>query len=877
MLRHRGARLAATAAGIAVAVALLASLGAFLTGAQASMTQQAARSVAVDWQVQVQPGGVPAAVLDAVRTDPGTTAALPVDYGHADGLSASTGGSTQTTGAATVLGLPEGYRATFPGEVRALAGADTGVLLAQQTAANLHAAPGDVITVALPGAPAATVRVDGVVDLPAANSLFQVVGAPAGSQPAAPPDNVLLLPSALWNALFAPLAGRADPVSTQIHTARSHGLPADPAAAYTEVTGAAKNLEARTSGAALVGDNLGAALDAARSDAAYGQMLFLFLGVPGAVLAGLLTAAVTGAGAPRRRREQALLRARGATGRQLVRLAAVEAATVGVAGSLAGLGLAAVVGRVAFGTAAFGATPGAAASWVGVAATLGLAIAALTVLVPAWRDQRGTTVAAGRSTAERPRAPWWARHGLDVLLLALAGLVFWLTSRNGYTLVLAPEGVPTISVSYWAFAGPALAWLGTGLLGRRLADLVLGRGRGLVGRALRPVAGGLSGTVASTLARRRGPLARSVVLLALALSFAASTATFNATYRQQAEVDALLTNGADVTVTESPGVTVGPAGGVTLAAIPGVRQVEPVQHRFAYVGADLQDLYGVRPATITRATALQDTYFQGGTARGLMGELAARPDSILVSAETVKDYQLRPGDLLNLRLRDGRTHQLTTVGFHYAGVVTEFPTAPKDSFFVANADYVARATGSDAVGAFLVDTGGHDSTAVADRIRALLGPTVTVTDIATTRSAIGSSLTAVDLAGLTTVELGFALVLAAAAGGLVLALGLAERRRSFAIARVLGARPRQLRGFVFGEAAVLIVGGLVLGALGGWLLSEMLVAVLTGVFDPPPSSPAVPWTYLGAITVLTVGALTVAAVGAVRLARRATVEAIREL
>ncbi|MCY7341619.1 MAG: FtsX-like permease family protein, partial [Pseudonocardia sp.] len=517
------------------------------------------------------------------------------------------------------------------------------------------------------------------------------------------------------------------------------------------------------------------------------------------------------------------------------------------------------------------------ATWLGVAAALGLGIAGLTVLLPAWRDLRGATVSAGRGAHLRPRPVWWMRYGLDVVLLALSGIVFWFTSQTNYSLVLAPEGVPTISVSYWAFAGPALLWVGVGLLGWRLVDLTLGRGRTLVGRALRPLAGGLSPTVAGTLARGRRPLARSVVLLALALSFAASTATFNATYRQQAEVDAKLTNGADVTITQSPGVRVGPDAATGIAAIPGVRGVEPIQHRFGYVGADLQDLYGVRPSTIPGVTALQDAYFQGGTARELMDTLAAAPDSILVSAETVKDFQLLPGDLLNLRLVDGRTGQLATVPFHYAGIVTEFPTAPKDSFFVANADYVASATGNDAVGAFLVDTGGQDTGAVADRLRAQLGPSATVTDIASARGTIGSSLTSVDLAGLTRVELGFALVLAAGAGGLVLALGLAERRRSFVIARALGASPAQLRGFVLGEAAVLAVGGLAIGAAGGWVLSQMLVAVLTGVFDPPPSTLAVPWTYLLAIAALTVAAIGLAAAGAVRLARRPALDVLRQL
>src|SRR3954447_11781276 len=159
-----------------------------------------------------------------------------------------------------------------------------------------------------------------------------------------------------------------------------------------------------------------------------------------------------------------------------------------------------------------------------------------------------------------------------------------------------------------------------------------------------------------------------------------------------------------------------------------------------------------------------------------MQTLASQPDGVLVSAETVTDFQLRPGDRLRLRLQDGRTKALRTVAFHYVGVAKEFPTAPRDSFLVANADYVAKATGSDAVGAFLVDTGGASSGSVADRIRAALGPKASVTDLSTTRHVVGSSLTAVDLAGLTRLELGFALVLAAAATGLVLALGLAERR-----------------------------------------------------------------------------------------------------
>jgi putative ABC transport system permease protein len=878
LLGRRGGRLAAAALGVTFAVALLAALGSFLAASKATMTQRSTQQIAVDWQVEAQPGVDPAAVQSAVRSDPAVATALPVGFAATSGLTASHGATTLTTGSGMVLGLPAGYQTTFPGELRHLTGAPDGVLIAQQTAANLHASVGDLISFGRAGLTPVQVRVDGIVDLPQADSLFQKIGAVAGAQPQAPPDNVLLLPIGPWHQAFDSLAAqRPDQVRTQIHVRIRHNLPADPAAAFTSVTAAAHNLEARLVGTGLVGDNLGAALGAAREDALYAQILFLFLGLPGAVLAGVLTIMIANSAAGRRRREQALLRARGANARQLLRLAAVEALAVGLAGGLAGLGLAAVIGAAAFGSASFGAATSTALGWALGAAAAGLLIATTAVLVPAWRDQRATTVAAARRVVGRSQRSWWMRYGLDLWLLLGSAAVFYATSRNGYQLVLVPEGLPTLSVSYWAFAGPALFWAGAALLFWRLTDLLLSRGRRLLAKLSRPLAGSLSGTVAASLSRQRRILTRAVTLLALAIVFATSTAIFDATYRQQARVDALLTNGADVTITESPGAAASPALAQTIARVPGVRSVEPLQHRFAYVGADLQDMYGVRSATVAGATGLQDAYFTGGTARQLMSALARKSDAVLVSAETVRDFQLHQGDLLRLRLQDGRTGQLITVPFHYAGIVREFPTAPKDSFFVANAGYLAARTANPSVAEFLVTTSGTSPQTVSARLRATLGPTVGITDIATSRRVIGSTLTAVDLSGLTKVELSFALALAISATALLLTLGFVERRRTFALARVLGAQPRQLGSFVWSEVLVTGVTGAVLGGAAGWILSKMLVKVLSGVFDPPPAQLSVPWAYLGVVAALAAAGLIVAAVAAIRAARRPPLAVLREL
>ena len=300
-----------------------------------------------------------------------------------------------------------------------------------------------------------------------------------------------------------------------------------------------------------------------------------------------------------------------------------------------------------------------------------------------------------------------------------------------------------------------------------------------------------------------------------------------------------------------------------------------MQHRYAYVGPDLQDIYGVNAATVGRATKLVDPYFAGGTADQVLGRLAARRDGVLVSQETVNDFQLHLGDRVTLRLQDQATKQYQPVTFHYVGIVTEFPTAPRDSFLVANASYIQSATGSGKVGTFLVATGGASPKAVAARLSAKLGTVASVTPIGTTAAKVGSSLTAVDLAGLTRVELGFAVVIAAAAGGLVLWLGLAERRRTFALASVLGAQPRQLAGFVWSEASVVTVMGLAAGAALAAALSKVLVSVLKGVFDPPPSALSIPGTYLLVVLGVVVVAVAAAAVAAVRSAMRPPITVLR--
>ena len=876
LLARRSGYLGGTALGVALTVALLTSLGAFTASSASSMTQRAITDVPVDWQVQLSPGTNQQTATTAIGQSTRYTALEEVGYANVNGLASSIDKTSQTTGAGKIVGISPSYRLHFPSEMRLLIGSFDGVLIAQQTAANLHVAPGDAVTIERPGLPVAKVTIAGVVDLPNADSFFQTIGVPANAAPQAPPDNVLLLPLEQWHQLFDPQAVvRPDSLRTQIHVRIAHTLPNNPNDAYLTVLQQANNLEARIAGSGIIGNNLAARLDGVRKDALYAQVLFLFLGLPGVVLAILLTLAVTTSGATRHRREQGLLRVRGASPGQILRFAVMEALVIGCGGVLLGLALAylAATRLASLETLVTSTT----LVWVGIATLLGLALAFAALLLPGWMQTRQLTVVAARLVIGRGQKPLWQRIYLDVIILALSVLMYWRTASTGYQVVLAPEGVASASVAYETFLAPLCLWIGIALLTLRVWGIALGHGRRLLAKLLHPVAHELSGVVAASLSRQRRLMTRGIVLVALAFSFAISTAVFNTTYNAQSQVDAQLTNGADVTVT---GSTASPLNGkiTDLKALPGVTSVQMMQHRFAYVGADLQDIFGIDPAHIGDATMLSNAFFGGGNAKATLAALAARPDAVLVSEETVMNFQLQVGDLLNLRIQNAQDHRYHIIPFHFVGIAREFPTAPKDSFLIVNSSYLAQQSGTNAAEIALLRVNGN-ANKVASRAREVVKGLAgaRVTDIGSTQHAISSSLTAVDLRGLTTLELAFAILFVAGATGLVLALNLAERKRTFAILSALGARGNQLRAFLWSEGLLIQIGGGSIGIALGFAIAQMLVSVLTGVFDPAPEFLAIPWLYLLVLVLAGIVATALAVQSAQMRAHRPVIEALRSL
>ena len=159
----------------------------------------------------------------------------------------------------------------------------------------------------------------------------------------------------------------------------------------------------------------------------------------------------------------------------------------------------------------------------------------------------------------------------------------------------------------------------------------------------------------------------------------------------------------------------------TLAAIAGVNKVTALQHRHAYVGNDLKDIYGVDPDTIVASTKLRDSYFVGGTANQLMARLLAKPDAALISAETAKDFHLTIGDTIS-------PSNSKTGGQSNSPMSRSLTWVSSNSFgrrhrtvLLWRTRVTFAQTGTDTVVSFLIDTDHGDTAAGAARVQSAVG------------------------------------------------------------------------------------------------------------------------------------------------------------
>jgi putative ABC transport system permease protein len=751
-------------------------------------------------------------------------------------------------------------------------------LLSVDAASGLGVVAGQTAALSVPGRTAPIMfKVGGIADFSHADALF-VSRSPDTQGEFAPLSNVIMLPVSTFETTVLP-ALRVDAASAapqlksapylelDLHLDRSR-LNSDPTVAVVSTQALKRSIERVAPGQVGVIDNLSESLTTARADTILAKILFLFLGLPGVLLAAYLARYAGGLLAEAQRRERGILRARGAQPRHLVSALAYTTVAVAVIGAPIGLAIgaavvAAILGPAALQTASLGNLGVSAAAAVGA----GLLTTALAFYVP---GRRALYREANDERRELPvsTTPIWLRMRIDLVLLAAAAVVWFITVAAGGFKPTTAEG-QSVSLSFYTLLAPMLGWLGATLFGVRLLLLA---GRQLSSGKRRQFKGAASGILRRSVQRRSMPLASAVIAVGLAVGFGSSLLLLVSTYDAEKSADARFVVGADIRVTPSAAVPQQGAFANRLQ-VPGVTAVTSVaQTSSAIVGTDKRALVAIDAPNFAKVATLPDSFFSGISARAAISALQNDPAAVLTSTELARTFNVQPGDQVRVEL-PGSAGKPVPVTFHAAGTFINFPGFPQGIDLVGNLSFFQNATGSQRADVFLIkatDPSPDSLTRITQALRAKVGPANPV-QIETTATAINrdaSSLTALNMRGLGSLEALFAVAMSAIGIAIFVFGLLLQRRKEFVTMRALGMGLSQLRALVVGEAAIVAVLSLVIGGLVGAAMALMFVQVLTPLFTIPPTGLNVPIGTLGLLATLVLGGVGLSSLAASRILRR---------
>lgn len=662
------------------------------------------------------------------------------------------------------------------------------------------------------------------------------------------------------------------PVSLEAHAGIDHRTyPSDPARAAAWSTKLRRQLERQTPGAVVVADNTVDVLVVAREDATNAKILFLLLGIPGALAAAGIGLAAASALAEAHRREDALLRLRGATSGQVARVTAAHAALAGLVGAALGLGVAALAVAAVTGRAVWrDIPPGRLALSALAAAAAGGAMVAVR-LVPLLRASRRPEVANQRRVLEGGWVPRWRRARLDLVALGVAAAILGINVLAGGLRQTPIEG-QTLALAFYVLLAPIGVWLGATLLTiRGLSALLIRYTRPDRSRPL----GTWAGAALRWLGRRPARTGIALVLGALAIAFGTNVVTFVATYQEARRADVKAAFGADLrlTPTADPQLALPPLGA-------GVAATSPIRMVPARVGTDRKTIQAIDLASYQHAATVSPSMVDGDG----VAALARSPNGVLVAKEIADGFSVGIGDTVTMTVFPDDQTRSRNLNLQVVGIYRSFPPTRASTSYAVSEPFAEMVVTSGALPAPLPPADfylarvapGLSPTDVAGAVRRQIpGFTVTTLDAQILQEQRG--LTTLDLRGLGRLEVVAAGTLAAVGVAVLGAFLVLERRRESAVLRSVGATTRQILTAPAVEGAIAVFGSLAIGIPIGIGLSILSIRVLGLFFTLPPPLVVVPVAGIAGLAAAMVGTSVVALGLALRaVARQAVAPVLRE-
>ncbi|MEV7277952.1 FtsX-like permease family protein [Streptomyces sp. NPDC093111] len=523
-----------------------------------------------------------------------------------------------------------------------------------------------------------------------------------------------------------------------------------------------------------------------------------------------------------RTKELALMRAVGASRKQITRSVLAEAGVVGlvasVVGFVLGIGLAATLRsamstfglKVPAGDLVIGSTPLISALAVGILVTM------LAAWLPGRRAARIPPVAAMSSVhAVASTKSLVLRNTLGAIITALGAVAIIGGAGSG-----GDDGRMLIA------GGAFLSLIGVIVLIPLLSRPVIALARPL----LKPfgVAGSLAGQNAVRNPRRTGATASA---LAIGLTLVTGLSVLGATVGSA--VDRMTTDQvkADYMISMASGDGLNQAALDAVRKTPGLSAVSPQQAGYLQVKGDFKSVSGVAPGDIEKLLNLK-------VVDGSLGSLAQ--GKVAVEDKTAEKKGWKVGTTLPVEFSDKKKGSLT-VGALYEG--SEFVSPLLLDAKILNAHdpkpYIPQ---------ILVKMDGGASDSAEKALMKAMGdnPAMTVMDQKDIRDSFGGVINMMlnIMYGL----LAMALIIAVLGVVNTLAMSVFERQQEIGMLRAIGLDRRRVKRMVRLEAVVISLFGAVvgigLGAFLGWAIGETLRSSL------PDYALVLPWGRIGLFLVL---------------------------
>jgi len=568
------------------------------------------------------------------------------------------------------------------------------------------------------------------------------------------------------------------------------------------------------------------------------RIIYLALSTPVLLLGVYLGAIGVDLGHAERRRELAVLKTRGATPRQLVGLLLVEAALGGAIAAIVGLVAGVGLSRLLLTFVSPFSTPTApryevivlTPSTIVIVTILSVIFMAITSIRSARRTARIPIVETLRYYAPGETRiqyrPW-----VDILLIALAAVTYGMVLYTRTN----PQDFFTFLIGALFFIilpfTPIFLIVGT----TRLLTRSTGRVYEWTARVCKPFAKNLYYVISRNLRRNPRRSANVAVIIALGLAFGMFIlVTFSSQLGyQERQVRASI--GADLAVDAPP---YDPTFAANLSALPEVAGTTRVQNVPASPPYAYAAVYALDPVTFFAVTNPEPWYFGAGGAEAAR-QVLATPGQVLVTEAYLRNAFLAVGDRLRFEgsVYNGTNYTGTvTVNTTIGGTVRGLPGTGYFGFGLPNAIYGSPDTLGPLITPRPIPSYGGDRYLAAFRanadwhaakagVVALGGSNVQVT--AEQIEGLRSNPVFRAFFGFIELEMAFMIVILTAGLGVILYAATLERDVELAAIRARGASGWQTAGLLIGEAASIMLIGLIVGAGIGLLAAYLSTSLVS--------------------------------------------------